>query len=729
MRISWLLFKKSVRQNWKRLLLTSIAIMIGSAILFNFTAVFNALLNPSQVNYSELISKTLITNKSDFAKDVEPFYVSGRSEKINEDSFGVLRIYINPTKSRKLGKFELPKQGEYYLSPKLKQIVDAKPYLAERYGNKFLGVLDSSFVSSPDKLFAITSMTEKQAKENESNPIYALNNTHYNKIEKTIIYILYSGIFILLFPVMIFISTSTQLGSRQREQRYSALRLIGATKKQITQIITFESSIATVFGIILGALASLISIPILAKNFTMSGRHLWPQEVTVRPLQIVVIVTTILIFTILTNWISMRKVRTTPLGVARDQKVKGPARWWRILPMLLGVTTLFFVADYAKKHPENGEAGLFFIGSLVLTMFGIVIAGSWITKIISSLFSKITNNATILLATKYISAHSREIFRSVSGITVALFAGTFFLVSVSGIDEYEAKNFTTTFSQFKDSSILLTYSKDAENKVESQLIKESIIKSYDKIHIAAGSIAIVPCEIAPKYLDTPCESSKFIGIKPFTIDKQATTYAGNTEVEIIEKIATDPNLHADPDSARNLQPAYLLTIDRADIDKLRTLVIKAERNENLDSINIHSKSSLSTSNPIILELAQLTYFGIAFTLALAIISLVVSTIGGMLERQRSLTTLRLGGMESKRMKRMVLIESLIPLFGTAFMSIGMGILFSVKFIKIFPTSLTIQLSAAYLIIIASALTLATISIYSLLPMIRKITSLENNRTE
>ena len=46
-----------------------------------------------------------------------------------------------------------------------------------------------------------------------------------------------------------------QLGGVQREKRYAALRLIGATKKQVTRVILLESLIASIVGVVIGLVA------------------------------------------------------------------------------------------------------------------------------------------------------------------------------------------------------------------------------------------------------------------------------------------------------------------------------------------------------------------------------------------------------------------------------------------------------------------------------------------
>src|SRR5438309_1316296 len=53
----------------------------------------------------------------------------------------------------------------------------------------------------------------------------------------------------LVFPVLIFIGMSTRLAAARREQRFAALRLVGATPRQVSVIATVESTVAAVVGL------------------------------------------------------------------------------------------------------------------------------------------------------------------------------------------------------------------------------------------------------------------------------------------------------------------------------------------------------------------------------------------------------------------------------------------------------------------------------------------------
>ena len=117
------------------------------------------------------------------------------------------------------------------------------------------------------------------------------------------------------------------------------------------------------------------------------------------------------------------------------------------------------------------------------------------------------------------------------------------------------------------------------------------------------------------------------------------------------------------------------------------------------------------------------------TLFVAIASLIIATIGGLLERRRSFVTLRLGGMTTAQMKRTVMIESLIPLVIVSLLACSLGVWVGWEFTSAISTSLKPTLTPLYLWIVIGSLVIASLAIGRILPMLDNITRPEENQTE
>ena len=81
--------------------------------------------------------------------------------------------------------------------------------------------------------------------------------------------ILAVGALALLFPVLIFIGTATRLAAARREQRFAAMRLVGATPRQVSVLSAVEAAVAAFGGVALGFAMFFALAPLLTK----SGLH------------------------------------------------------------------------------------------------------------------------------------------------------------------------------------------------------------------------------------------------------------------------------------------------------------------------------------------------------------------------------------------------------------------------------------------------------------------------
>jgi hypothetical protein len=177
-------------------------------------------------------------------------------------------------------------------------------------------------------------------------------------------------------------------------------------------------------------------------QFKFGGMRFWPSDLTVPLSYYAVAVIITLLFCLLANWWGMRRAQVSPLGVARSGKLGRRPRIWRLIllapglaifiSLSLGGTTNWLRNSDTAHSSSAGPLLLLMIG-IFSVMFGLLLAGPWLTSSIARLMARRTHSAMTLLATKRIALQSSRIFRSVSGVVLALFAGSFYLTGTSGI--------------------------------------------------------------------------------------------------------------------------------------------------------------------------------------------------------------------------------------------------------------------------------------------------------
>ena len=736
-----MLLKKSGRQSFARLGLTTAAVALGIVLVCYFTAGVNGLMgrvNGLAINTAAYQAARGVAEQKPIA-GVEPLKVGGtRRGDASKWRGQYIQSYsmYGTAKSPQFAKLKTPRPGEYYLSKALADAVAEYPEdnILARFGKntKYLGVIPSDYVASPDALMIVRGASAEEVAESDAftksqgQPSYFADvyRTDANglksdaKIDPVAVIVFGVGGTILLFPIVIFVSVATQLGAAQREKRYAALRLIGATKRQVGRVLMLESLLASVVGVIIGLGAFwLLQAPL--QDFKMDGMRFNPSDLALTGMQYALIIGLTLGLTMFVNWRRMRRAQISPLGVSRSVEKVKKLRAWRALVPALGIAFFAWLSskpgrDWLDANKESAIPMLLLTTALLLVMFGLILAGGWLTNKLSLLAARWANNGSMLIAGKRTAVHSRTVFRSVSGVVLALFAGSFYLTATSGIEGLNAQAVKDNgFSQLKRGTAIVI-GRSLPGDMAEQLQQKSYITSVATIYPREDGDAI-RCQDLAKYTEHTCLNNA----RP---DQFALL---NFDKPVIKNVSLI-NDKVDTNGVKE----YLVTLKSDnDIEKLRTLVTAKANQYDLTYAVSGTDSKKPHINPTIREFADLAYVGIGVTLFVAVASLIVSTIGGLMERRRSLYTLRLSGMRLDQLKRLVMVESVAPLLTTSILSCGFGVWTGAVFTSTFSTTLKPVLTPTYFAIVGIGLVAAIIGIYLILPMVDKLTRAEANQTE
>lgn len=742
MRLGWLFLTRSGKSNWNRLSLTAAAVALGMLMILVFIAGINAIqVQPQHRSWQfALFSNRMNQTPIEGIAPLKAMVGTGDGNllKWQNKDITTISLHASDVTSPKFSGLPTPKEGEYYVSEGLYKIIQDNPEdaIGKRFGTRQIGVIPEAFSASPDALEAIRGISEQDASDERAVSVYRLSSD----MEATSPYsglvgiVLLFGASMLLIPIVTFISIATQLGSAQREKRYAALRLVGATRKQVTRIIAVESLTAALVGIIVGSLAYVAVLPLLSQ-FKLAGMRFWQSDLTVLPQYYVFAVTVTLLFCLLANWWGMRHVQVSPLGVIRSGGISKRPRAWRLMLLIPGLTMFIWLslpsgARWFRDNAHNTAPLLLLIAGVISLMFGLLLAGPWLTNSISRLVARRTNSAVTILASKRIAMQSRRIFRSVSGVVLALFAGSVYLTGISGVAGFSANAVANNgYSQLKDGTVLIS-SDVLPTKLALEIQELSYVKDTKKIEgNVAGAVFIMPCQTAHIYTAITCPlNTTYVGVNfdksPADGNKWFDVSPNGIRQQLVDKE------YADPDSITKSNPALLVRLDNnSRLDQLRSFIVSALGVNTATWVISGTYAQMPIISPLISELANLAYAGMGVTLFVAIASLIIATIGGLLERRRSFVTLRLGGMTTAQMKQTVMIESLIPLVGVSLLACGLGVWVGWAFTSAISSSLKPTLTPLYLGIVIGSLTIATLAIGRILPMLDNITRPEENQTE
>jgi hypothetical protein len=219
----------------------------------------------------------------------------------------------------------------------------------------------------------------------------------------------------------VFISTATRLAAARREQRFAAMRLAGATPRQVSVVATVEAATATVAGAVAGFGLFYAFRSELAK-IPFTGQPFFASDMRLSLLTIVVVALGIPAAAAVVAHVALRRVRISPLGTARRVRARRPSAW-RTLPLLAAIGELVYFTAVGHPATVNGQLWAY-LGGGALAVAGLVIAGSWLTMAGAALLARRASRPAGLLAARRLADDPKGSFRAISGLILAVFTAT-----------------------------------------------------------------------------------------------------------------------------------------------------------------------------------------------------------------------------------------------------------------------------------------------------------------
>jgi hypothetical protein len=379
-----------------------------------------------------------------------------------------------------------PAPGTYDASPALAALLRSVPadQLADRYPGHLAGIIGDAALPSPNSLVIVVGRTPAQLATAAGSvkvtaiattgpgspggnvtispaqkghrpqlpPNFNPNGLKYTPADTGIPasgtdLILSVVALAILLPVLIFIGTATRLSAARREERFAAMRLVGATRTQVSALAAVESTAAALLGVAAGfAIFFGLRIPVAGIPFV--GQPFFPGQLTLSLFDVIVVAAGVPVAAAVAARLALRRVNISPLGVTRRVRPKPPGAW-RVVPLLLGLAELgFWEAD---GHPASLQGQIqAFVTSFALIIIGLFIAGPWLTMAAARLMARWTSRPGTLIAARRIGDDPRAAFRSVSGLVLALLVTT---VATIAITTQDAKD-PTRFGNIAESHVL-----------------------------------------------------------------------------------------------------------------------------------------------------------------------------------------------------------------------------------------------------------------------------------
>jgi hypothetical protein len=765
-----------------RLVMLAVAVGLGVGLLLTALSGINAV-NAQNARYTWLWTGTAQEPAGHAPAGTDPLWWS-----TSGDNFGgqlVVRVDMaatGPSSPVPPGIPRDPAPGQYYASPALASLLRSTPAdeLADRYPGRLAGTISDAALPSPNSLYiiightpaqlahrpntiAVTTIATAPASGNAVNPKGLAAPPGPGGLGASGIDLIFSVVALaLLTPVLIFIATATRLSAARREQRFAAMRLVGARPRQISVIAAVESTVATTAGVAAGfGLFFLLRIPLGAVPFT--GQPFFPGDLSLSLRDILVVAIGVPAAAALVARLALRRVQISPLGVTRRVTPK-PPRAWRILPLLAGLAELGFFVVHGRPASVSGQTQLF-LSSFLLIMIGLVIAGPWLTMTSARIMAQRTGRPSALIATRRLADDPRGAFRAVSGLVLALFIMT---VAVAGITTQDAKEdhpigWASAASVLVEDVAGQQLSAQAQGRpsltarapartvapllarlnsihgVESVITVRADGKSTLPRALLGGSVRGLPSGLqetgpVPAGLVSCAELARAPGLGRCPAGAAAVSFPEFLDAAPPGKSLARITWPAADAPARQLGRLGLDSIDVATdgsqsaIEQARTALENAKPYPSLSTPLTLAEDSagLTAGNSAYQQLADVV---ILASLPIAGCTLATAVAAGLADRKRPFSLLRLTGARLAMLRRVVALEGGVPLLAVAAVSIGLGFAAAAMFASVQLEHPLVAPGAAYYLLTAAGIVLSLGVIAATFPLLRRITGPEAARNE
>ncbi|MBZ3905722.1 FtsX-like permease family protein [Streptomyces griseiscabiei] len=342
------------------------------------------------------------------------------------------------------GLDRFPAPGRTYLSPALAELMRELPAkrLADRFptGTEY-GTIGAAGLASPEELVAVvgrapTDPAITRAAEGSALDTLAararvdgFTGTRPSLFTAFDQQAALMGGALLVVPVIVLASAAGRLGAARREQRLAALRLAGATPRQILAMTGAESAAVGLAGGLAGAVAHTLLVPVLAR--VPYGVGTWyTGQLWVGPSLLLAVVGVVAVLTSVSAMTTLRGVARSPLGVAQQTD----PRRTRLIRLVLFVAVGLYVTITAHGGGLSTGQSL----ALIVLVYGAFwTLGPWVVDMLGRLLSRFARRPATMLAARRLSDDPRGAWRTVSGLVLAGLVAGFFTVGQVGLVGYD----------------------------------------------------------------------------------------------------------------------------------------------------------------------------------------------------------------------------------------------------------------------------------------------------
>ncbi|HUQ57348.1 FtsX-like permease family protein [Lentzea sp.] len=569
------------------------------------------------------------------------------------------------------GIARFPEPGEVLLSPALADLV--RSTAPEKLGNRFPGrqiaELGPEALKYPGELVAIIGHAEVP----DGYPAPDLRGgtgAYHNDYESMLTLLTRVGLVVLVVPCLVLVASAARLTATKRERRLAALRLAGASPRQVVVMTAVETAIGAVLGSVLGV--------VLARPFShvtsaipWEGGTWFPGDFVPSPAVVAAVALLAPVLVVGAAIMGLRRVVDQPLAAEQKRTV----RPWRLLAIAGGLVVFFLGVTLAGQVRGDHQFTVVLLG-LGAVALALVLAGPVVTSWVGRFFVGRWRGPSTLLAGRRLTGNPVAAFRGSAGVVIAVFTGSMALTMLPGLESQVPFRDPTwredaiVAEQVKHdlTSLRLATSAPIVTMLEGRVGDEghSTYAIVGDCQDVAKVMTGLTCRPGPAvYSSSPLPSTRFESMDhetalPAQYETRPFDGGGRVSVvidrQLLPAVAGEVSMVGVPTTAENRE-----TVHTALIGTLPG--VRLVDGEQLDLY----------SDTLVADLERATVIGLSIAAVLGGIGAAVAAAGSVIDRRRTFAALIAAGTPIRVLAHALRREVMIPVFAVTLAACGAGI--------------------------------------------------------
>lgn len=583
----------------------------------------------------------------------------------------------------------LPGPGEMLRSPELAHLAANRPAaeLSDRFAAKPVGLLGEGALMFPEQLVVLVGHT-KDTMPADAVPLRSLASGTA-EVDPLLALLAGVGVVVLLVPSLVLVASASRLTAARRERRLAALRLAGATPRQVTAMVAAETGLAAVAGAVIGIAVSPV-LHAMATWVSWGGGTWYARDFGLPWYVVALAAIAVPVLVVGAAVAGLRRVVNAPLMAASAGHTRKPLSWMRLAIVPVAVALFFWTLSDSSMN----NSMLPVLASLGLLMWSPTLVGPWVTSALGGVFTKVWRKPAALLAGRRLRDDPRAAYRASAGVVLAVFAGSMALTLMPSL-ESEAGY----FSDYRDNVLYLNT--DAS---QAPSVVAATNKGLERYGVAqrATTVGIQNVRVGSQYLQgfvVSCANARVL--LPVTVKCRSTPaiYAPSaTGVDLMDysdqdgaekrmplkgKPVVAPSLGVvliDPSLLPADAPKSTVDVTVPATEKSREAARTALLAASGGAQVISKEMKLGDQNTQLADLRRVTVIGLVTASVLGGLSAAIATAGSVLDRRRTFGALMAAGTPVRTLARALRAEAALPALVA---TIGAGALGTVVGIGLF----------------------------------------------